>query len=158
MQYHAIPCNIMQYHAIPWNTIQYNAILCNTMQYHAIPCIINNCWRSVPLPCGQYNGHFLTQTQRKCQKMQGCDVKVSYRPVLGESLKSSTSSARPSIFPLFDASHFLVSSLFFHVPSLSTWIGDNSLMPLSQVFSLTEETSRKCIFFLLLWKLQLCPR
>ena len=48
MQYHAIPCNTMQYHAIP----------CNTMQYHAIPCIINNCWRSVPLPCGQYNGHF----------------------------------------------------------------------------------------------------
>ena len=43
-----------------------------------------------------------------------------YRPVLGESLKSSTSSAHPSIFPLFDASHFLVSSLFFHVPSLST--------------------------------------
>jgi hypothetical protein len=38
MQYHAIPCNTMQYHAIPWN--------------------INNCWRSVPLPCGQYNGHF----------------------------------------------------------------------------------------------------
>ena len=29
------------------------------MLYHAIPCIINNCWRSVPLPCGQYNGHFL---------------------------------------------------------------------------------------------------
>ena len=28
------------------------------MQYHVIPCIINNCWRSVPLPYGQYNGHF----------------------------------------------------------------------------------------------------
>ena len=28
------------------------------MQCNAIPCIINNCWRSVPLPCGQYNGHF----------------------------------------------------------------------------------------------------
>ena len=51
MQYNAIPCNTMQYHAIP----------CNTMQYHAIQCIINNCWRSVPLPCGQYNGHFLLQ-------------------------------------------------------------------------------------------------
>ena len=48
MQYLAIPCNIMQYHAI----------LCDTMQYHAIPCYIYNCWRSVPLPCGQYNGHF----------------------------------------------------------------------------------------------------
>ena len=51
----------MQYHAIPCNTMQYNAIPCNTMQYHAIPCIINNCWRSVPLPCGQYNGNFLTR-------------------------------------------------------------------------------------------------
>ena len=38
--------------------MQYHAIPCNTMQYHAIPCIINNSWRSVPLPCGQYNGHF----------------------------------------------------------------------------------------------------
>ena len=49
MQCHAIPCKTMQYHTILWNT----------KQYHAIPCIINNCWRSVPLPCGQYNGHFL---------------------------------------------------------------------------------------------------
>ena len=31
---------------------------CYIMQYHAIPWNINNCWRSVPLPCGQYNGHF----------------------------------------------------------------------------------------------------
>ena len=59
-QYHAIPSNTMQYHAIPCNTMQYYAIQCNTMQYHAIPCIINNCWRSVPLPCGQYNGHFFS--------------------------------------------------------------------------------------------------
>ena len=62
-QYHAIPCNNMQYNATPCNTMQYHttqyyAIQCNTMQYHAIPCIINNCWRSVPMPCGQYNGHF----------------------------------------------------------------------------------------------------
>ena len=28
------------------------------MQYHEIPCIINNCWRSVPLPCGQYKAIF----------------------------------------------------------------------------------------------------
>ena len=41
------------------NTTQCRAIPCNTIQHHAIPCIINNCWRSVPLPCGQYNGHFL---------------------------------------------------------------------------------------------------
>ena len=58
VQYHALPCNTMQYHAKPCNTMQYYAIPCNIMQYRAIPCIINNCWRSVPLPCGQYNGHF----------------------------------------------------------------------------------------------------
>ena len=58
MQYHAIACNTMQYHAIPCNTRQYNAIPCNTMQYHPIPCIIINCWRSVPLPCGQYKAIF----------------------------------------------------------------------------------------------------
>ena len=57
MWYHAIPCKTMQYHAIPCNTMQYHAILYNIMQYHAIPCIINNCWRSVPLPCWQCNGH-----------------------------------------------------------------------------------------------------
>ena len=28
------------------------------MKHHAIPYIINNCWRSVPLPCGQYNAIF----------------------------------------------------------------------------------------------------
>ena len=64
MQYHAIPCNTMHYHAISFNTMQYHAIPCYTMQYHvipyntmqylAIPCIIYKCWRSVPLPCGQY--------------------------------------------------------------------------------------------------------
>ena len=68
MQYNVIPCNTMQYHAIPYNTMSYYAIPCNIMQYHAIPCktmqyhakpyIFNNCWRSVPLPRGQYNGHF----------------------------------------------------------------------------------------------------
>ena len=29
------------------------------MQYHAIPGIIYNCWRSVPLPCGQYKAIFI---------------------------------------------------------------------------------------------------
>ena len=52
MHYHAIPCNTKQYHEMP----------CNTMQYHAIPCITNNCWRSVPLPCGQYNAIFYTSS------------------------------------------------------------------------------------------------
>ena len=58
MQCHAIPCNTLQYPAIPCNTMQYHAIPCNTMQYHAIPCMLNNCWRSVPLPCGQYMAIF----------------------------------------------------------------------------------------------------
>ena len=39
--------------------MQYHAIPCNTMQYPAIPCIIINCWRSVPLPCGQYIAIFI---------------------------------------------------------------------------------------------------
>ena len=38
--------------------MQNHAISCNTMQYHAIPCMLNNCWRSVPLPCGQYMAIF----------------------------------------------------------------------------------------------------
>ena len=62
MQYHTIPCSTIQYHVVPCNTVQYHAVQCNTMQYHAISWIINNCWRSVPLPCGQYNGHFYPQT------------------------------------------------------------------------------------------------
>ena len=81
MQYHVVPCNNVQYHAITCNTMQYNTILCNTMQYRAIscntmqyhaiqfntmhyqaiPCIINNCWRSVPLPFGQYKAIFFVQ-------------------------------------------------------------------------------------------------
>ena len=36
----------------------------NTMQYHAIPCIINNCWRSVPLPCGRYMAIFKIDSRR----------------------------------------------------------------------------------------------
>ena len=79
LQYHAIPCNIMQYHVKPFNIVQNNAIPCNTMQYHAkscntmqyhvapcntmqypaLPCIIDNCWRSVKLPCGQYKAIFI---------------------------------------------------------------------------------------------------
>ena len=61
MQCHAIPCSTMQYHAIPCNTMQYHEIPCNTMQYHAIPCLINNYWRSVPLPCGQYIAIFVLE-------------------------------------------------------------------------------------------------
>ena len=70
LQYHAIPCNAMQYHAIPCNTMQCYARQCNTMQYHAIPCIINNCWRSVPLPCGQYKAIFSFKTS--LSRMLGC--------------------------------------------------------------------------------------
>ena len=42
----------MQCHAIQCNK-------CNTIQYNAIPFIINNCWRSVPLPSGQYMAIFV---------------------------------------------------------------------------------------------------
>ena len=61
MQYNAIPCNTMQYHVIPCNTMQYYAIQCNTLHYHLIPCIFNNCWWSVPLPCGQYMAIFILE-------------------------------------------------------------------------------------------------
>ena len=65
MQHHAIPCNTMQYHALPCNTMQYNAIPCNTVKHNAIPCININCWRSVPLPCGQYNAIFIIYANDK---------------------------------------------------------------------------------------------
>ena len=68
MQCHAIPCNTMQFHAIHYNTIQHHALPCNTMQYHAIPCMLNNCWRSVPLPCGQYMAIFIIPRQIMNQK------------------------------------------------------------------------------------------
>ena len=58
MQYRAILCNTVPNYAIQCRTMQYHAIPWNTMKYHAIPCIMNNCCRSVPLPCGQFNGHF----------------------------------------------------------------------------------------------------
>ena len=58
MQYHVKPSNTVQYHAIQCNTMQYYSIQSNTMKLHAIPCIIINCWRSVPLPCGQYMAIF----------------------------------------------------------------------------------------------------
>ena len=44
--------------AIPCNSMQYLAIQFNTLQCHAIPCIINNCWRSLPLPCRHYKAIF----------------------------------------------------------------------------------------------------
>ena len=86
MQYHAISCNAMQYHEIPYNTMQYYAILCNTMQCHAtlwqtlaysgIPwhnqCIISNCWRSVPLPCGQYMAIFKSTKVGPCEDDLEC--------------------------------------------------------------------------------------
>ena len=61
MQYHVKPSNTGQYHAIPCNTMQYYSIQSNTMKLKPIPCIIINCWRSVPLPCGQYMAIFIYQ-------------------------------------------------------------------------------------------------
>ena len=82
MQYHAISCKTMQYHAIPCNIMQYHAMPCNNMQYHAIPCIINNCWRSVPLPCGQYMAIFLflpVYAADNCSSAHSLKVLVDYR-------------------------------------------------------------------------------
>ena len=53
---------------ILWHTLAYSGILLHTLAYSGIlgytlacsgilwhnQCIVNNCWRSVPLPCGQY--------------------------------------------------------------------------------------------------------
>ena len=72
MQYNAILWNTMQCHATLWHTLAYSGILLHTLAYSGIPwhtlacsgilwhnqCIINNCWRSVPLPCGQYMAIF----------------------------------------------------------------------------------------------------
>ena len=52
-------CSTMQYHTIPYNT----------MQFHAIPCIIYNCWRSVPLPCGQYMAIFYSSRGTQIQNL-----------------------------------------------------------------------------------------
>ena len=106
MHYHAIPCNTMQYHAILCNTMQYHAIPCNTMQYHAIPWNINNCWRSVPLPCGQYNGHFF-----HCQSLHFKIVTYAttgldqWWPGLEDKVLTETSPA--SNFPISSHTHTL---------------------------------------------------
>ena len=95
MQYHAIPCNTMQYNAIPCDTMQYYAIPCNTMQYHAIRCIINNCWRSVPLPCGQYKAIFCFIL--KLSKMKGHQLS-SGQVVIG-GLADNQKLSSVEIFP-----------------------------------------------------------
>ena len=100
MQYHAIPCHTMQYHAISCNTMQYHAIPCNTMHYHAIPCTINNCWRSLPLPCGQYKDFFSSFTY------------VIGGPLIVEEAKEF--SKHPSSFLLF----FIFSFFRFFSSSL----------------------------------------
>ena len=52
----------MQYHAMQCNTLAYSGILSHTLACSGIlwhnQCIISNCWRSVPLPCGQYMAIF----------------------------------------------------------------------------------------------------
>ena len=72
MQYYEIPCNAMQHSGILWHTLAYSCILWHTLAYSGIlwhtlacscilwhnQCIINNCWRSVPLPCGHYMAIF----------------------------------------------------------------------------------------------------
>ena len=54
------------YSGILWNTLAYSHILWHTLACSGIlwhnQCIINNCWRSVPLPCGQYMAIFAMRT------------------------------------------------------------------------------------------------
>ena len=56
------PSPILAYSGILWHTLAYSGILWHTLAYSGIlwhnQCIINNCWRSVPLPCGQYMAIF----------------------------------------------------------------------------------------------------
>ena len=91
--------------------MQYHAIPCNTMQYNAIPCIINNCWRSVPLPCGQYNGHFL----HYLEAFDPCFVGIH----CGDSFKFLISSKVSKRFPhLSPAILSFLSEINFSHPSL----------------------------------------
>ena len=95
MQYHAMPCNAMQYHAIPCNTMQFHATQCNTMQYHAKPCTINNCWRSVPLPCGQYKAIFFPQRLMARVWFEDCSSFFSKRWIGGVWLEGKSGPGAP---------------------------------------------------------------
>ena len=70
------------------------------MQYHAIQCTINNCWRSLPLPCGQYKDFFSSFTY------------VIGGPLIVEEAKEF--SKHPSSFLLF----FIFSFFRFFSSSL----------------------------------------
>ena len=96
MQYYAKPCTTIQYHAIPCNTMQYSAIPCNTMQYHAIPRIINNCWRSVPLPCGQYKAILLSLIL--CN--ESCDQMGAAASTLSKSISALQQNVREFLYQI----------------------------------------------------------
>ena len=59
---------------------------------------INNCWRSVPLPCGQYNGHFfsivnawesiLLSWNKKMKSESGFSFAIASQPLLQACLKN----------------------------------------------------------------------
>ena len=107
----------MQYHVIPYNTMQFYAIQCNAMLYHVIPCIINNCWRSVPLPCGQYNGHF-------------CHCKDTLSTTFPLSLPSTFSNLNFILMPLNSNSRsVLLSGCIMSMSNkVGVWALSNSLM------------------------------
>ena len=56
--------------------MQYYAIACNNMQYHAITYIIKYCWRSVPLPCGQYKAIFFKESWTQAKMIQELQKRV----------------------------------------------------------------------------------
>ena len=103
MQYHAIQCNTTQCHVTPCNTMQY-------LQFHAIPCIINNCWRSVQLACGQYKAIFIYWTTRTLIgdngtlrhsslefKVNFCQDKIFAKEILWKVKRSKISTNSPYI-------------------------------------------------------------
>ena len=69
--------------------MQYHSLQSNTMKLHAIPCIIINCWSSVPLPCGQYMAIF--ETYHRC-----CCFKTKETKALGRDNFKSSSSPKNS--------------------------------------------------------------
>ena len=56
----------MQCHATLWQTLAYSGIPWHNQ------CIISNCWRSVPLPCGQYMAIFKSTKVGPCEDDLEC--------------------------------------------------------------------------------------
>ena len=114
----------MQFHAIPCNTIHHHAIPCNTMQYHAIPWMLNNCWRSVPLPCGQYMAIFYS---RKALAMPGNREDSVVRFVWGREGRRN--------FSLQKSKHGVSGPSFLRIQVLKTEFLVSFSLEISSLFS-----------------------